>query len=174
VTLNPTRIEAYKVLERMGAEIAYILKEDKYEPIGDIIVKGNKLKGVEVSKNIPWLIDELPALAMAMAVAEGESIVKNAKELRVKESDRIRAVVNGLKLCGIEAHEFEDGYEIIGGKPNETKIDSRGDHRIAMSFAVLGLLCGMKIDKVESINTSFPNFFKMFEKIADYRVKDDN
>jgi 3-phosphoshikimate 1-carboxyvinyltransferase len=174
VTLNPTRIEAYKVLERMGAEIEYHLKEDKYEPIGDIIVKGTKLKGVEVGENIPWLIDELPALAMAMAVAEGKSVVKNAKELRVKESDRISTVVNGLKACGIEAEEFEDGYEIKGGVPKPAKIDSHGDHRIAMSFAVLGLLSGMKIVKAESINTSFPNFFKLFEKIADFRVNDDN
>jgi len=174
VTLNPTRIEAYKALERMGAEIEYVLKEDKYEPIGDIIVKGAKLKAIEVSDNIPWLIDELPALAMAMAVAEGKSIVKNAKELRVKESDRISTVINGLKACGIEAEEFEDGYEITGGIPKGAVIDSHGDHRIAMSFAVLGLLCGMKIQKAESINTSFPNFFKLFEKIADYKVSDGN
>ncbi len=174
VTLNPTRIEAYKVLEKMGAEIEYVLKENKYEPIGDIIVTGARLKGVEVDSNIPWLIDELPALAMAMAVAEGKSSVKNAKELRVKESDRISTVVNSLKECGIEAKEFEDGYEIIGGIPKKAVIDSHGDHRIAMSFAVLGLLCGMKIKKAESINTSFPNFFKLFEKIADFRISDDN
>ncbi|ACM92625.1 3-phosphoshikimate 1-carboxyvinyltransferase [Nautilia profundicola AmH] len=174
VTLNPTRIEAYKALERMGADIEYVLKEDKYEPIGDIIVKGAKLSAIEVSDNIPWLIDELPALAMAMAVAEGKSVVKNAKELRVKESDRISTVINGLKACGIEAKEFEDGYEITGGIPKKAKIDSHGDHRIAMSFAVLGLLCGMEIEKAESINTSFPNFFKLFEKIADFKVNDDN
>ncbi len=174
VTLNPTRIESYKALEKMGADIEYVLKEDKYEPIGDIIVKGAKLKAIEVSENIPWLIDELPALAMAMAVAEGKSIVKNAKELRVKESDRISTVVNGLKACGIEVKEYEDGYEITGGVPKKAEIDSNGDHRIAMSFAILGLLCGMKIDKAESINTSFPNFFKLFEKIADFKVNDDN
>jgi len=174
VTLNHTRIEAYKVLEQMGAEIEYVLKEDKYEPIGDIIVKGSKLKPVTVDKNIPWLIDELPALAMAMAVAEGKSVVKNAKELRVKESDRISTVVNGLKLCGIEAKEYEDGYEISGGIPKKAIIDSHGDHRIAMSFAVLGLLCGIKIKKAESINTSFPNFFKLFEKIADYKVDNED
>jgi 3-phosphoshikimate 1-carboxyvinyltransferase len=174
VTLNPTRIEAYKVLEKMGADIEYILKEDKYEPIGDIIVKGAKLNAVEVSENIPWLIDELPALAMAMAVAKGTSSVKNAKELRVKESDRISTVVTGLKACGIEAEEFEDGYKITGGIPKKAVIDSHGDHRIAMSFAVLGLLCGMDIDKAESINTSFPNFFKLFEKIADFKVENDN
>jgi 3-phosphoshikimate 1-carboxyvinyltransferase len=174
VTLNPTRIEAYRALERMGADIEYLLKDDKYEPIGDIIIKGSKLKAIEVDENIPWLIDELPALAMAMAVAEGTSIVRNAKELRVKESDRISTVVNGLKACGIEAKEFDDGYEITGGIPEKAVIDSHGDHRIAMSFAVLGLLCGMKIQKAESINTSFPNFFKLFKKIADYRVENEN
>jgi len=174
VTLNPTRIESYKALERMGAKIKYVLKEDKYEPIGDIIIQGARLKATEVSENIPWLIDELPALAMAMAVAEGKSVVKNAKELRVKESDRISTVINGLRACGIEAKEYEDGYEITGGIPKKAKIDSHGDHRIAMSFAILGLLCGMQIEKAESINTSFPNFFKLLEKIADFRVKNED
>jgi len=172
VTLNPTRIEAYKVLEKMGAEVEYILKEDKYEPIGDIVVKGKELKGVEVSNNIPWLIDELPALAMAMAVAKGKSIVKNAKELRVKESDRIKSVVENLKKCGIEAKELEDGYEIVGGEVKKAEVDSFGDHRIAMSFAILGLKCGMKIKKAESINTSFPNFFNLFNRVAEYRIVD--
>jgi len=172
VTLNPTRIESYKILEKMGAEIQYIIKDNKYEQIGDIIVKGNELKAVEVSENIPWLIDELPALAMAMSVARGKSIVRNAKELRVKESDRIKVVVENLRKCGIEAYELEDGYEITGGEVKSAEIDSFGDHRIAMSFAVLGLLSGMKIKKAESINTSFPNFFKLFKKIAEYRVSD--
>ena len=172
VTLNPTRIESYRVLERMGAGVEYILHEDQYEPIGDIIIKGNELKGIEVSKNIPWLIDELPALAMAMAVADGKSIVKNAKELRVKESDRIKAVVENLKKCGIEAKEYEDGFEIIGGEVKSAEINSFGDHRIAMSFAVLGLLAPMKIHKAESIYTSFPNFFKLFKKISEYRIVD--
>ncbi|WP_457564700.1 3-phosphoshikimate 1-carboxyvinyltransferase [Caminibacter sp.] len=171
VTLNLTRIEAYNVLKEMGADVKFIEKENKYEPIGDIIIKGNKLKGVEVSKNIPWLIDEIPALAMAMAVAHGKSVVKNAKELRVKESDRIKAVVENLKKCGIESREFEDGFEIIGGEPKFAEINSFGDHRIAMSFAVLGLIDGIEIDDVECINTSFPNFFKLFEKIADFEVE---
>ena len=172
VTLNPTRIESYRMLEKMGAEVEYILHEDQYEPIGDIVIKGNKLKGIVVSENIPWLIDELPALAMAMAVAEGKSVVKNAKELRVKESDRIKAVVVNLQKCGIDAKEFEDGYEIIGGEVKSAEIDSFGDHRIAMSFAILGLLAPMKIHKAESIYTSFPNFFELFKKIADYRITD--
>jgi len=174
VTLNPTRIEAYKVLEKMGANIEYILKDDKYEPIGDIVVEGVDLKAVTVEDNIPWLIDELPALSVAMAVAEGKSVVKNAKELRVKESDRISVVVENLKKCGIEAKEFEDGYEIIGGEVKKAKLDSKGDHRIAMSFAILGLRSGMEISEAESINTSFPGFFKLFSKIAEYRIIDAN
>ena len=174
LTLNPTRIESFKQLEKMGAKVEYILKEDKYEPIGDIIVSGGDLKGISVENNIPWLIDELPALAMAMAVASGRSVVKNAKELRVKESDRIKAVVENLRKCGIEAKEFEDGYEIIGGEVKKADIDSYGDHRIAMSFAVLGLINGMKIKKAESIYTSFPGFFELFSKIAEYRIDNGN
>jgi 3-phosphoshikimate 1-carboxyvinyltransferase len=174
VTLNPTRIEAYEVLKKMGAKVEYILKENKYEPIGDIIVEGDSLKGIEVSENIPWLIDELPALSIAMAVADGKSVVKNAKELRVKESDRIKAVVENLKNLGIEAKEFEDGYEIVGGEVKSGVVNSYGDHRIAMSFAILGLLTPIKIIDVECINTSFPNFFNLFSKIAEYRVENAN
>jgi 3-phosphoshikimate 1-carboxyvinyltransferase len=159
VTLNPTRIEAYKVLEKMGAKIEFIKTEDVYEPIGDIVVEHNTLNGVTVDSNIAWLIDELPALSIAMSVANGKSVVKNAKELRVKESDRISAVVNNLKLCGVEYSEFEDGYEINGGATlQKATINSHGDHRIAMSFAIAGLLCGMEVEDTQCIETSFPNF----------------
>ncbi|NPA54792.1 MAG: 3-phosphoshikimate 1-carboxyvinyltransferase [Epsilonproteobacteria bacterium] len=159
LTLNPTRIEAFKVLEQMGAVVHYVLKEDKYEPIGDIIVEGAELKAVEVDSNIAWLIDELPALAIAMAVADGISKVKNAKELRVKESDRIHAVISNLQKCGVESEEYDDGYSIKGSKNiHSALINSFGDHRIAMSFAILGLVSGMEIDDVECIKTSFPNF----------------
>jgi len=172
LTLNPTRIEAFKILEKMGAKIEYILKEDKYESIGDIVVTGNKVKAVEVSENIAWLIDEIPALAMAMAVADGKSIVKNAAELRVKESDRIKAVVDNLNKCGIQTEEFEDGFAVIGGTPEAAEIESFGDHRIAMSFAILGLVSGIQIDETESIQTSFPNFIELLEKIT--KVKNEN
>jgi 3-phosphoshikimate 1-carboxyvinyltransferase len=166
LTLNPTRIEAFKVLEKMGVKIEYLLKEDKYEPIGDIVVEGAELNAIEVSQNIAWLIDEIPALAMAMAVANGRSVIKNATELRVKESDRIKAVVENLNRCGIETQEFEDGFSIIGGKPKSAHIESFGDHRIAMSFAILGLICGMQIDETDSIKTSFPNFIEILEKLT--------
>jgi len=167
ITLNPTRIEAYRVLERMGADVEYILKEDIYEPIGDIKISYNgKLKAVSVDKNIAWLIDELPALSIAMALAEGKSKVSDAKELRAKESDRISSVLNGLKACTVDCIEFEDGYEIIGGTLNQATINSYGDHRIAMSFAIAGLVCGMNIEDVECIDTSFPNFFDILKTIT--------
>ncbi len=167
ITLNKTRIGAYKVLERMGADIQYIQKEDIYEPMGDITVTySDGLKGVEVSENISWLIDELPALAIAMAVAQGTSSVRNAEELRVKESDRIATVVAGLQRCGVEVAECEDGYDITGGELKSAVIDSHGDHRIAMSFAVGGLLCGMRIEDTECIDTSFPNFFEILGRVT--------
>ncbi|MDX4062899.1 3-phosphoshikimate 1-carboxyvinyltransferase [Aliarcobacter skirrowii] len=165
VSLNPTRIEAYEVLKRMGAIVNYIEKENIYEPIGDIEVIGNELNGVEVSQKISWLIDELPALSIAMSLANGKSSVKNAKELRVKESDRIKAVVDNLKLCGVNYTEFEDGYEITGGELKAATIDSFGDHRIAMSFAIAGLICGMNIEDVECINASFPNFKEILDSL---------
>lgn len=166
VTLNPTRIEAYKILEQMGAKIDYIPKEDIYEPIGDIKIRYNgKLKAVEVSQNIAWLIDELPALSIAMALAQGTSVVKNAQELRVKESDRISSVLEGLHRCGIETIEHQDGYEIVGGELKGATINSYGDHRIAMSFAIAGAYCGMSIEDIECIDTSFPNFFEILNRV---------
>jgi 3-phosphoshikimate 1-carboxyvinyltransferase len=164
VTLNPTRIEAFKVLERMGADITYTLTSEKYEPIGDITVKYAPLKAVVVEKNISWLIDELPALSIAMACAQGVSTIKNAQELRVKESDRIKTVVDNLNLCGIETQEFDDGYSVEGGRLTKAVVNSYGDHRIAMSFLIAGLKCGMEVEDIECINTSFPNFFELLSQ----------
>ena len=172
VTLNPTRVEAYRVLQKMGAKVEFIQKENIYEPIGDIVVEYNELNGVKVEKNIPWLIDELPALSIAMAVAKGKSTVKNAKELRVKESDRIKSIVKNLKKCGINVVEFEDGYEIEGGSLKEAEINSFGDHRIAMSFLIAGLINGMKVYDTDCISTSFPNFIDILKKISEVKVGD--
>lgn len=164
--LNPTRIEAYKVLKRMGAEVQFIEKESLYESVGDIVITGKKLHGVEVSENISWLIDELPALSIAFACANGKSLVKNAGELRVKESDRIASVVNNLRLCGILVEEFEDGYEVSGGVLKSATINSFGDHRIAMSFAIAGTKTPMSIEDIDCINTSFPNFIELLSHIG--------
>ncbi len=166
ITLNETRIEAFKALQRMGANITYKLTSDKYEPIGDISVKYAPLKAITVEDNISWLIDELPALSIAFACAEGISVVKNAEELRVKESDRISTVVDGLNACGIKTTEYEDGYTVTGGSLKSATVDSDGDHRIAMSFVIGGLRCGMKVTDLDCINTSFPNFFELLSKIT--------
>ncbi len=169
VTLNPTRIEAFRALERMGANITYELTEDRYEPIGTITVKYAPLKAVTIDDNISWLIDELPVLSIAMACAEGTSVVKNAEELRVKESDRISTVVDNLMKCGIDVEEYEDGYAVTGGTLRTATVNSYGDHRIAMSFIIAGLRCGMKVEDVECINTSFPNFFQLLEQITEVK-----
>jgi len=166
VTLNPTRIEAFKALERMGANISYEITDNKYEPIGNISVKHSKLHGIVVEDNISWLIDELPALSIAMACADGKSLIKNAEELRVKESDRIATVVEGLRASNIEVHEYKDGYSVLGGQLKSAQINSDGDHRIAMSFIIAGLKCGMEVHDLECINTSFPNFFDILQKIT--------
>ena len=171
VTLNETRIEAFKALERMGANISYDITDNKYEPIGDISVKHAPLKAITVEDNISWLIDELPVLSVAFACADGVSVVKNAEELRVKESDRISTVVNGLEACGIEVSEYEDGYTVKGGAMNSATIDSHGDHRIAMSFMIAGLQCGMIVNDVDCVNTSFPNFFDLLQKITKIEIK---
>jgi 3-phosphoshikimate 1-carboxyvinyltransferase len=170
VTLNPTRVEAFMALKRMGADITFIQKDNKYEPIGDIEVKYAPLKAIVVEDKISWLIDELPALSIAFACADGKSVVKNAKELRVKESDRISTVVNGLKSAGIEVTEYEDGYEVVGGELKSAIINSHGDHRIAMSFIIAGLKSGMQVDDLECINTSFPNFFEILSKITKVEI----
>lgn len=167
VTLNQTRIEAFRALEKMGANISYETTDNKYEPIGNIHVKYAPLRAITVEDNISWLIDELPALSIAFACAEGVSVVKNAEELRVKESDRISTVVNGLRACGIEVDEVNDGYSVRGGELKEAEIDSHGDHRIAMSFIIAGLRCSMNVDDIACINTSFPNFFELLEKITE-------
>jgi 3-phosphoshikimate 1-carboxyvinyltransferase len=167
VTLNPTRVEAFKVLQRMGTKVVFKELENKYEPIGDIEVEYAPMSGVEVSENISWLIDELPALSIAFCHADGKSVVKNAEELRVKESDRISAIVENLKLCKADVTEHADGYEIVGKELCSAKINSYGDHRVAMSFAIAGLRCGMDIEDIECINTSFPNFVDLLSKISE-------
>lgn len=167
VLLNPTRIEAFKVLESMGARLHYSITSETYETIGDIEVSHHTLQGITVSERISWLIDELPALAIAMALAQGKSRVQNAKELRVKESDRISVVVNNLRLLGVEVEEFEDGYEITGGTlQGGVTIDSHGDHRIAMSFALAGLVVPLTINDSACIDVSFPNFLEILSSIA--------
>ncbi|EKQ72433.1 3-phosphoshikimate 1-carboxyvinyltransferase [Helicobacter pylori] len=169
VLLNPTRIEAFEVLKKMGASIEYAIKSKDLEIIGDIYIEYAPLKAIAIDQNTASLIDEIPALSIAMLFAKGKSMVKNAKDLRAKESDRIKAVVSNFKALGIECEEFEDGFYIEGlGDASQLKqhfskikppiIKSFNDHRIAMSFAVLTLALPLEIDNLECANISFPTF----------------
>jgi 3-phosphoshikimate 1-carboxyvinyltransferase len=155
----------------MGAKVEFIEKNSTYDSVGDIVVEYAPLNGVVVEDNIAWLIDELPALSIAFACAKGKSLVKNAKELRVKESDRIATVVENLRKCSIEVAEFEDGYEVTGGELKSAIVDSYGDHRIAMSFAVAGLKARMSVTDTECISTSFPNFIELLSNIGNVTTK---
>ena len=163
ILLNSTRTGFLNVLKRMGADIEEQIKENDWEPIGDLIVKGGNLSASDITlEEIPSLIDELPILAVAMVFAEGKSRVSGASELRVKESDRISCLISQLKKVGINCSEFDDGYEIIGGnKIKPAELDSFGDHRLTMSFAVLARAAGADIvvRGRESAAVSFPEFY---------------
>ena len=161
--LNPTRTRLLDVLERMGARIERRPREGPGgEPIGTLRVEGpGRLRAVEVpSEWLPGMIDEVPAWAVAAAAADGVSRLSGAGELRHKESDRLRALARGLTAIGIEARERPEGLEIAGGPARGGRIESHGDHRIAMAFAVLGCASGapVEIDDASSIATSYPGF----------------
>ncbi len=169
VLLNPTRIEAFEVLKKMGTSIEYVIQSKDLEMIGDIYIEHAPLKAISIEQNIASLIDEIPALSIAMLFAKGKSMFKNAKDLRSKESDRIKAVVSNFKALGIECEEFEDGFYIEGledisplkqrfSRIKPPLIKSFNDHRIAMSFAVLTLALPLEIDNLECANISFPQF----------------
>ncbi len=172
VLLNPTRIEAFEALKKMGASIEYAIQSRDLEMIGDIYIEHAPLKAISIDQNIASLIDEIPALSIAMLFAKGKSMVKNAKDLRSKESDRIKAVVSNFKALGIECEEFEDGFCIEGledisqlkqrlSQKKPPIIQSFNDHRIAMSFAILTLALPLEIDNLECANISFPQFKRL-------------
>ena len=162
VGLNPTRTAILKVLSRMGAHMTEIVHQTEGEPIGNIEIHGAALTGTTILlEEVPNLIDEIPVIAVAAALAQGRTIIRNAKELRVKETDRITTVVDNLRAMGAEVEEFEDGMEIVGGKPlHGATIDSFGDHRIAMAFAIAGLFATGEtvIQNTDCVNTSYPGF----------------
>lgn len=162
VGLNPTRTAILKVLSRMGAHMMEIEHQSEGEPIGNIEIHGAPLKGTTIFESeVPNLIDEIPVIAVAAALAQGRTVIRNAKELRVKETDRITTVVNNLRAMGATVEEFEDGMEIEGGRPlHGAVIDSFGDHRIAMAFAIAGLFAEGEtvIRNTECVNTSYPGF----------------
>jgi len=170
VGMNETRSAILNVLVRMGAKIKDVMKDgESGEPIGSIEVQGNDLKGTEIRPaEVPNLIDEVPILAVAGALASGKTTIRNAAELRVKETDRIATVAQNLRKMGVTVEEFDDGMEITGGAELQgTTVDSYGDHRIAMAFSIAGLFAKgtTTVENVDCINTSYPGFVKQLEGI---------
>jgi 3-phosphoshikimate 1-carboxyvinyltransferase len=165
VGLNPRRTGLLAALELMGADIAVENERTSGgEEIGDLVVRYRKLHGVALPLDIvPDMIDEFPALFVAAACAEGMTTIRGAAELRVKESDRIASMANGLKACGVLIDELPDGAIIRGGTIGGGSIDSHGDHRIAMSFAIAGLVAAapVTIGDCANVATSFPGFMEL-------------
>ena len=174
VGLNPTRTAILQVLSRMGAHLSEIVHHAEGEPIGNLEIHGAALTGTTIlAGEVPNLIDEIPVIAVAAALATGRTIIRNARELRVKETDRITTVVNNLRAMGAEIEEFEDGMEIQGGQPlHGAVIDSFGDHRIAMAFAIAGLFATGEtvIRNTDCVNTSYPGFAIHLDAILSHRT----
>jgi 3-phosphoshikimate 1-carboxyvinyltransferase len=175
VGMNPSRIGVLKVLQKMGANIEVKNQRlESGEPCADLEVKKSILKGIELSGDIiPNIIDEIPILSIAAAFAEGETIIRDAAELRVKESDRLKAVSDGFKSLGVTHENFGDGMRISGSSDTllldqSAYIESHDDHRIAMSFLIAGLKCSRPIivKDCKNIFTSFPNFIELTSSLG--------
>ncbi len=166
VGINPTRVGVINILRAMGADIELLDRRTAGgEPVADIRVKAAPLRGIKIpAQQVPLAIDEFPALFIAAACAQGETVLRGAAELRVKESDRIQAMADGLSRLGIQAEPLADGIRIQGGPlgsaTGELAIDAQGDHRIAMAFAIAGLRAQgpIEIRDCANVETSFPNF----------------
>ena len=169
VGLNPTRSGILAVLVRMGARLREIVENDEGELSGVVEIEGGTLNGTVIEGDeIPNVIDEIPALAIAAALANGVTTIRGAAELRVKETDRIAAVAANLRAMGVPVQEFDDGMEITGGaRLRGARLPSFGDHRIAMAFAVAGLFADGEtiIEDVECVATSYPTFEKTLDLV---------
>ena len=173
VGLNPTRSGLIKVLQSMGGKIT--IQNNSLtccEEVGDILVESSRLEGVEIGGDIiPNIIDEIPILSIAASFAKGETSIKDASELRVKESDRLSAISDGLHEIDISHELFEDGIKIKGSQINiigNPKVNSYGDHRIAMSFLIASLRSenGITVVNCKNIFTSFPNFTDLLKTLG--------
>lgn len=173
VGVNPTRTGIIKILKKMGAKINILNYQIKSnEPQADLEIEYSELKGIEIMpEEVPFLIDELPLIALVATQAQGKTIVSGAKELRVKETDRLKAIVSELKKMGANIKEKEDGFIVVG--PSELQgaaCESYHDHRIAMSLAIAGLLAEGKtvIKNSECIDISFPGFENTLRKLINF------
>jgi 3-phosphoshikimate 1-carboxyvinyltransferase len=163
VGLNETRTGILSVLLRMGAHVREVVQDTEHgEPRGEIRIEGTRLHGTVIAGNeIPNVIDEIPVLAVAAALAQGKTLIRDARELRVKETDRLAAIAANLTAMGVDVVEFQDGLEINGGAPLMSgRLKSFGDHRIAMAFAIAGLFADDEtiVEDAECIHTSYPGF----------------
>jgi len=162
VGINPTRIGIINILKQMGADISLSNEQEVGgEPVADIRIRSAQLKGIHIPEaQVPLAIDEFPAISIAAACAQGQTVLTGAEELRVKESDRIQAMVDGMQILGIDCEGTKDGMIINGGKFGAGIVDSLGDHRIAMSFAMAALRSSgtITIKDCANVNTSFPDF----------------
>lgn len=170
VGVNPTRTGILDVLRDMGADITESNFRDDAEPVCDLTVKYSELHGVEIGGSIiPRLIDELPVIAVAAAFAEGETVIRDAQELKVKESNRIAAMVAELSKTGVDVEETDDGMVIRGGRqPRGAAFETYKDHRITMSLAVLALAAkgSSRIVDPEVVAISYPDFFDTLEQLG--------
>lgn len=164
VNINPTRTGVIDILKLMGANLTLSNeREIGGELLADIRIKSSELKGIQIPKAlVPLAIDEFPAVFIAASCAQGETILTGAKELRVKESDRIQVMADGLDILGVKNEVLDDGIKIQGGEFKEPTsiIESHHDHRISMAFAIASLRCAypIEINGVDNVMTSFPNF----------------
>jgi 3-phosphoshikimate 1-carboxyvinyltransferase len=178
ILLNPRRIGLIETLLEMGADISVTNERvSGGERIGDLVVRSSSLKGVEVpSERAPSMIDEYPILSVAAAFAEGRTAMRGLGELRVKESDRLAAIANGLKACGLSISETEDSLSVDGrgaDVPGGARVATHLDHRIAMSFLTMGLASrdAVSVDDTTMIATSFPEFEALMRNMgADFQV----
>lgn len=171
IGLNPVRTGILDVLKRMGATVEiHNERLSAGELVGDVMVKGAHLVGVQITEaEIPSLIDEVPIIAVAAALAEGETVITGAAELKVKESDRLSVMASELTRVGVDVEELDDGLIIRGGKPiRGGRVHSYQDHRIAMAMAVCGLFSqdGIEIDGAEAVSVSFPDFFDRLKSVC--------
>jgi 3-phosphoshikimate 1-carboxyvinyltransferase len=171
VGVNPTRTGVIDILREMGGYVELLnQREVSGEPVADILVRSSALKGIHISGGvIPRAIDEFPVICVAAACAEGFTTIRNANELRVKETDRITAMSGNLRSLGVQVTECEDGMDISGSERLlGGEVDSFGDHRIAMSLSVAALVTstGITVKDTECVATSFPNFFQLLEKVS--------
>ncbi len=165
VGINPTRDGVIRILCRMGAQLDVDKRRQTQggEPVADLVASGGQLRGVEISsEDVALAIDEIPILMVAAACASGETVLRGADELRLKESDRLFTMANGLRVLGVDVQDTKNGLVVRGGRIQGGNVDGHGDHRVAMAFVVAGLIADgpVQVRNCRNISTSYPSFVR--------------